>query len=525
MIVREGKQLRAPIGIKIRRRRLEIGLSQAGLAKEIGISPAYLNLIENNKRAIGGKLLLRIGERLQLSLAELSGASEARSIQLIEEMLADPLMKGISLDQNAIRDFVARFPEAAIALTRLYRSYIDAMASIDVYIHRLQSDPLLSELLHLVLNRIAAIKSGAEILASVPDLTDDEQKRFIGTINNESADLTMTVRNLVAYFERTVAQQKAFSPMAELDEAIISQQDHFPQLEELAEKLRHETTGPNGWDESTLIRALQERFGVRFMRVPRSVSMPEQHRFDPTTNEFRVRASATAATRLFQLARLYALKAAPEILEQSVDALELTSDEAKKLARGALASYVAGAMLMPYERFLKDATTWQYDIDLLANLYNSSFEQVAHRLVTLRRPGAEGLPFGFLRADRTGRLTKRLPISGLTLPVSGYGCALWPIYQAFGSERIVRQVAVFPGGGRFLLIAKSVSKRVSNYHEQPLVYSIMLAFDLIHADRTVYGQGLDLSHEAVPVGPSCLLCSRQDCSHRQEAFSSRVSAS
>ncbi|PWL18288.1 hypothetical protein DKP76_04080 [Falsochrobactrum shanghaiense] len=514
--------MRAPIGIRIRRRRLETGLSQAGLAKEVGISPTYLNLIENNKRAIGGKLLLRIGERLQLNLAELSGAYEARSIQVIEELLADPLMKGIAMDQNAIRELVARFPEAGIALTRLYRSYMDAMSSIEAYVHRLRSDPLLSEMLHLVLNRIAAIKSGAEILTSIPDLTDDEQKRFIGTINNESADLTQTVRNLVAYFERTVAQQKAVSPMAELDEAIIAQQDHFPQLEDLADRLRNETTSAGRWDEPALIKALQERFAVHCLRVPQSASMPEQHKYDPATGEFRIRTSATAATRLFQMARLYALKAAPNVLERSIDALALTSDEARQLAHGALASYVAGAMMMPYEPFLNDANMWRYDIDLLAQLYNSSFEQIAHRLVTLRRKGAEGLPFGFLRADRTGRLTKRLPISGLTLPVSGYGCTLWPIYQAFGSEGIVRQVAVFPGGGRFLLIAKTVSKRASTYHEQPLVYSIMLALDLVHADRTVYGQGLDLSHEAVPVGPSCLLCPRQDCSHRQEASSSRA---
>jgi len=516
--------MRAPIGIRIRRKRLEMGLSQAGLARDVGISATYLNLIENNKRAIGGKLLLRIGERLELNLAELSGANEARSIQVIEEMLADPVMKGIRIDHNAIRDLVARFPEAGLALTRLYRSYMDAMASIDVYVHRLQSDPLLSEMLHLVLNRIAAIKSGAEILTSVPDLTEEEQKRFIVTINNESADLTLTVRNLVGYFERTVSQQKAISPMAELDEAIIAHQNHFPQLEELADTLRRDATVAGGWDESTLNRALLERFGVRCRRVPQSASMPQQHRFDATTGEFLIRTSATAATRLFQMARLYALKAAPEALDQTVETLGLTSDDARQLARGAMASYVAGAMMMPYQQFLGDATRWRYDIDLLTQLYNASFEQVAHRLVTLSRSGAEGLPFGFLRSDRAGRLTKRFPISGLSLPVSGFGCGLWPIYQAFGSEGLVRQVAVFPGGGRFLLIAKAVSKRASTYHEQPLVYSIMLACDLIHADRTVYGQGLDLSHEAVPVGPSCLLCSRPDCGHRQEAFSSMMPA-
>src|SRR5690606_21732029 len=201
--------MRAPIGIRIRRKRLELGFSQAALAREVGISSTYLNLIENNKRAIGGKLLLRISERLDLDLEALSGSNEARSIQVIEELLADPVMRGIRIETNAIRDIVAHFPEAGVAITRLYRAYMDAMASIDVYMHRLRSDPLLSETLHLVLNRVAAIRSGAEILAGVPDLTKEERDRFVETINNESIDLTPIVRNLVGYFERTVSQQKA----------------------------------------------------------------------------------------------------------------------------------------------------------------------------------------------------------------------------------------------------------------------------------------------------------------------------
>lgn len=497
-----------------------MGLSQAALAREVGISPTYLNLIENNKRAIGGKLLQSISQRLDLDLEELSGAHEARSIQVIEELMADPVMRGIALEPNAIPELVARFPEAGLALTRLYRAYMDAMASIDVYVHRLRSDPLLSEMLHLVLNRIAAIRSGAEILAGMPDLTKAEQDRFIETINKESIDLTPIVHNLVGYFERTVSQQKAVSPLAELDEAIIAHQNHFPPLEELADRLREEITTGGQWDESTLARALQDRFGIRCTRISHVAGMTAQHRYDPAKREFLIRTSATAATRLFQMARLYTLQAAPDALGQTVDTVGLTSDDARRLATNAMASYVAGAMMMPYEPFRNDAERWRYDIDLLAQLYNSSFEQVAHRLVTLRRKGAEGLAFGFLRADRAGRLTKRFPISGLSLPISGYGCVLWPIYQAFASQGFVRQVAVFPSGGRFLLIAKAIAKRASSYQEQPLVYSIMLAINLVHADRTVYGQGLDLSHEAVPVGPSCLLCPRQDCSHRQEAFAS-----
>lgn len=506
--------MRAPIGIRIRRKRLAIGLSQAALARAIGISATYLNLIENNKRAIGGKLLMRIGERLGLDLVELSGLSESRSIQVIGELVADPVLKGIDLDQAAIRDLVARFPEAGLALVRLYRAYMDATASVQTYQHRLRSDPLLSQMLHQVLNRIAGIKSGAEILTGIPDLAVEDQKRFIGTIAKESEDLTHTVRNLVDYFDRTGSRQILVSPLADLDEAIIAQGNYFQPLEELADRLRSEISVGSGWSPATLERVLKRRFRVQCLELPQGADLTGQYRYSAVTEELQFRRSATLSTRIFQMARLYATKAAPDVLDQAVDSLDLTSEEARQLARNALSSYVAGAMMMPYEPFLAQAEEWRYDVDVLAHLYAASFEQVAHRLVTLRRSGAEGVPFGFLRADRAGRLTKRFPLPGLVLPISGYGCGLWPIYQASSASGFVRQVSEFPGGGRFLLIAKAVSKRVSAFHEQPLVFSIMLACDIVHADRTVYGQGLDLSQAPVPVGPSCLLCPRQDCGHR-----------
>src|SRR5690606_2968148 len=103
----------------------------------------------------------------------------------------------------------------------------------------------------------------------------------------------------------------------------------------------------------------------------------------------------------------------------------------------AMASYLAGAMVMPYARILEDAERQHYDIDILGHQYTASFEQVAHRFVTLRRRGEEGVPFGFLRADPAGRLTKHFPLPGLLLPGSGHGCPLWPIYEAIRTDRIV----------------------------------------------------------------------------------------
>jgi predicted transcriptional regulator/transcriptional regulator with XRE-family HTH domain len=502
---------RTPIGAHIRRKRLAAGLAQGALARSLGISASYLNLIENNKRSIGGKLLLRIGERLGIDLEHLSGESEARTIAAIGNLMADPLMAGIDIDAEAIRDLVARFPEAGAALVRLHRAHDDATMEIEVLQHRLKSDPLLSQLLHEILNRIAAIKSGAEILADIPDLTEAEHTRFVATINSEARELVPSTQSLVAYFDQTAARQRPLSPIREVDEAIFLNKNHFPKLEHVGDELRRELGGV-GTEEAAVAEALEKRFGVA-CRIGESSASPADANEEAL---LRFPETMSRPARLFRMLRTYASNAAAASLDEATGHLTLSTDEAKSLARRALSSYVAGAIMMPYDAFLSMAEEKRYDVELLSSLAGVSFEQAAHRLVTLRRKGREGVPFGYLRADRSGRLTKRFPLPGLTIPGFGYGCLLWPIYDAFSTGGVERQLSIFPGGGRFLLVAKAVSKHAASFREKPLVFSIMLACDVVHADRTVYGDGLDLGGLPVEVGPSCLPCSRLTCAHRQQ---------
>lgn len=506
-------RVRTPIGARIRRKRLAAGLSQVALAQALGISASYLNLIENNKRAIAGTLLLRIGERLGIDLEHLSGDSEARIIGTIGELMGDPVMGGIEMEADAVRDLVARFPEAGAALSRLYRAYADSIVEIDVLQHRLKSDPLLSQLLHPILNRIAGIKSGAEILESIADLTEEERRRFVTTINAEARELVPSMKSLVDYFDQAAARQKRVSPLGELDEAIIANGNHFPALEDAAEALRAELAGTGRLEEEAVARGLERRFGVT-CRIRAAGEPRQEAATPPSTLVFEE--TAPRSTRIFQMLRRYAAHAAGEVIDATAATLDLTSDEARALARRSLSSYVAGAAMMPYRGFLAMAEERRYDVELMSEHLGAGFEQVAHRLVTLRRKGEEGVPFGFLRADRSGRLTKRFPLPGLSIPGFGHGCLLWPVYTAFAERGVVRQVSVFPGGGRFLLVARTVAKHVTGFGEPPLVFSVMLACDIIHADRTVYGQGLDLGQPPVEVGPSCMLCPRLTCAHRQE---------
>ena len=527
--------MRAPIGIRISSRRRALGVSQAALARHAGISPSYLNLIERNKRDVGGALLLRIAQALQIDIGELTGESEQKLVQDLEEVFSDPVLEAVGLDSSDARDLVAQHPLAAQAIARLHRAYAAAMASADAYSNRLRADPLFSQLLHQILSGITAVRSGAEILEDVPDLDDDERRRFLASITRESRGLSAVAQTLIGQFDRSSETRRSISPIRELDDLVISENNHFPALEIAGDALRAEIEAAGPFGEATLSQLLESRFGVHISRGAScqvdGLAFPGVYRFDPATREMWFRNTSTAATRQFQLARLYSELAAPNILSQAINSPSLSTPEAKSLGYRALSSYLAGAMVFPYETFLADAEALKYDIDALRQGYGAGYEQVAQRLVSLRRPGAEGVPFGFLRSDPAGRLTKHFPLPGLLLPNSGHACPLWAIYAAFRTpDTIVRQTVRFSDGSRYLFIARMLTNRAASFADPAVHTSVMLACDILHADRTVYGVGLNLGDAAadVPVGPSCRLCTRRDCPSRQEgtvALGSRQPAS
>jgi hypothetical protein len=515
--------MRAPIGIRISSRRRTLGVSQAALARHAGISPSYLNLIERNKRDVGGALLIRIAQALQIDIGELTGESEQKLVQDIEEAFSDPVLEAVGLDSSDARDLVAQHPLAAQAIARLHRAYAAAMASADAYSNRLRADPLFSQLLHQILSGITAVRSGAEILEDVPDLDDDERRRFLASITRESRGLSAVAQTLIGQFDRSSETRRSISPIRELDDLVISENNHFPALEVAGDALRAEIEAAGPFGEATLSQLLESRFGVHISRGAScqvdGLAFPGVYRFDPATREMWFRNTSTAATRQFQLARLYSELAAPDILSQAIESPSLSTPEAKSLGYRALSSYLAGAMVFPYEKFLADAEVLKYDIDALRQGYGAGYEQVAQRLVSLRRPGAEGVPFGFLRSDPAGRLTKHFPLPGLLLPNSGHACPLWAIYAAFRMpDSIVRQTVRFSDGSRYLFIARMLTNRAASFADPAIHTSVMLACDILHADRTVYGVGLNLGDAAadVPVGPSCRLCTRRDCPSRQE---------
>lgn len=515
---------RAPIGLKIRNRRKEIGLTQANLANRLGISASYLNLIEHDKRAISGRLLKQVSEELDIDMGNLDGAAERRLILDLHELAADGLFSNFNLTQAAASFLVGQHTDWARALVMLYRTYLDQEQTITALSDRLTHDPFLGEAILKVLTNVAAIRSTAEILDSIDDLSEDELGRFHGNLVSESRKLSEVVGSLSTFFDKANAKTRSLTPAEEVDDFIMEKGGYFPRLEDAACGLRRNVQGKGVFSESALVDYLERRHGVTVRLGEGGVRgagiSHNQCIFNPDARTLEVPAFASAATRMYEITWLLAeLTLASAIDEEIKEADHLSSESAHHRAARDLMEYLVNSLLLPYDRFLEDALEARYDIDLLVRKYTVGFESVSHRLVTLRKPGSEGIPFALLQINPAGYVIKRFNLPHLPIPRYGSACPLWSIYTCFQTpSQIVRQLAAFPNGDRFLFFARAEAREQSKYSQTRVMRSIMLACNALHADKTVYADGLDFSSEALaePVGLSCRLCSREDCIHREE---------
>ena len=130
-------------------------------------------------------------------------------------------------------------------------------------------------------------------------------------------------------------------------------------------------------------------------------------RFDRENSVLYLSEVLRGVVETFQIAHQVGLATQEAVFEKITRDETLTCDESRSLARVALANYFAGAVLMPYEPFLDAARTERYDLELLGHRFRTSFEQVCHRLTTMRRPGNEGIPLHLIRIDVAGNISKR----------------------------------------------------------------------------------------------------------------------
>jgi XRE family transcriptional regulator, fatty acid utilization regulator len=239
--------------------------------------------------------------------------------------------------------------------------------------------------------------------------------------------------------------------------------------------------------------------------------------YDSRNRILTLSTKASQETRRFQLLHQVALLTQNELLEATLDLARFQSDEARAIAKIGLANYFAGAAQLPYQAFLQAAQDSRHDLEVLADRFGASIEQVAHRLSTLQRPGAKGVPFFFVRVDQAGTITKRHSATRLQFARYGGACPLWNVHQAFETPgRFLRQLAETPDGVRYFCLARDVSKPGGSFRAPVRRYAIGLGCEIRHASALTYADDMDLTNPQAfePIGISCRICSRPDCHQR-----------
>lgn len=320
-------------------------------------------------------------------------------------------------------------------------------------------------------------------------------------------------------------------PSEEVTEFLQRRLNHIAELETAAETLWQE----NGLNQQTLqndlVRVLSQRFAVDVEIVP-AASIPGLLRhYNPLSRRLLLSEMLPAPSRTFQLAHQIAFLGYRREIEAVVSGGKFSTAEADSLASAALANYFAAAVMMPYVRYLEAARQVRYDLDILQNRFGVSFEQACHRLTTLRRPGAEGVPFHLIRVDIAGNISKRFSASGIHIARFGAACPRWNVYDAFATPGMLRvQVSRMPEGQVFFCVARTISTAGRQLSRGGLPnrvgqLSIGLGCAAHYAGEIVYADGLNLDDPMIvtPIGVSCRTCPRTDCSDRaMPALSQRL---
>ena len=221
-------------GTRIREARRRAGLTQAALAKAAGISPSYLNLIEHNRRRIGGALLLDVAQSLGVKPASLSDGGSPTLIADLHAAASD--LAGASAEVAASAEaFAGRFPDWAGVLTTLAARVRDQDSVVSALSDRLTHDPFLSENVHAMLSHITAIRSTADILSSMPDIRPAQRERFHQTLTEESDRLSNTAQLLANYLGNAAQSTGGAATEEEALDTFLARNDHvFPALESLS---------------------------------------------------------------------------------------------------------------------------------------------------------------------------------------------------------------------------------------------------------------------------------------------------
>ncbi|MGE0502823.1 MAG: short-chain fatty acyl-CoA regulator family protein [Rhizobiaceae bacterium] len=451
-------------GPRIRRIRNAKGLTQTAMAEGLGISPSYLNLIERNQRPLTVQLILKLATAYKVEAEELQGEGRG-SVAALKEVFADPLLTGELPGDQELVEIAEAAPNAAAGMIKLYRAY------------------------------------------------------------REQAERLTDLNELLARDGRSTAATGARLPIDEVREAFERRPNHFVAIEEEAEAFW--TLLDPGEDLFGALKVwLKREYGIVVRSLPVATMPNWRRRYDRHSQRLFLSERLSPFDQLREAAMEACLIRMTATVAAEIQALKLSSDEARRLARFELGRYAAHALMMPYGVFQAAAVRARYDVDVLRSRFGVSFEHAANRLTTLCRTGASGVPFFMLEVDNAGHRFRRAGAQGYPHGRFGGGCPKLAVHAAFAQPgQILVEAVEMPDGAEFLTIARTLEGPQGAFSERPRRTALLIGCDIAFRDEVVYGAALPGAPQAagskqgiaaVQVGSACRLCERQGCLARAE---------
>ncbi len=429
------------------------------MAESVGVSTAYINMLENNQRSLSVKVLMSISDAYGVDWRDLIQDSSDQLLADLRSAVQDPIFDTDQPDIQELRLAVDHAPSLVEHFLQLYRQHSNVLERL-MATGDLLSDGIITNTPEATVhdffrnnsNYFEELETKAEAMrAEDPCETDDIYYR-LKTRLTERHNLTVVTAS-IEEMNKTLRIYDKESGIIKLSEALDFPNRTF----QLAHML--------GWIEcAEQITALTAKLS-------------------PGENENAKAVNQNSTVR----------------------------------CQVELANYFAAAYLMPYKQFKSAAESLAYDIDRLSKTFSVSFEQVCHRLTTLQRKGDKGIPFFFIRVDRAGNVTKRFNASFLTIAEYGGACPVWDLHAAFENPGVVLpQFVELPDKNRFFTINRTAERPAYSRDSQARRQVLSLGCELKYINKIGYTHSFNQDDVQLygKIGINCRICPRQSCAQR-----------
>ncbi|MBI6630623.1 helix-turn-helix domain-containing protein [Pontibaca salina] len=443
---------KAFVGPQLRQLRRQHDQSQAEMAKALGVSSAYINMLENNQRSLSVRMLMALSEVYQVDWRALVKDPPQTLLVDLRNILQDPIFEDEAPDLQELRAAIEHAPRLAGCFVKLHGHHA----------------------------------------------------RTLDRIMRQSET---TTRDALA----------EASPETLIHDFFRSNENYFDILERAAEALHEQIPGSSEDIFQGLRLRLQSIHGTQVAIRPAEAMQEALRIHDRQARMVYLSEALDFQNRAFQLAHVLGLIEIEGILERLIEDSEIAPGRGRARLQVELANYFAAAFLMPYARFRKTAEEARYDVERLATRFNCSHEQVCHRLTTLQRPSARGVPFFFLRIDRAGNVTKRFNATPFQLAEFGGSCPVWNIHSAFMQPgEIIPQFVEMPDRQRFFTLSRTADRPAFNPATRNHRVAVAIGCEIQYAHKIGYAKAFNFQvpNRFSPIGINCHICPRQACAQR-----------